>query len=165
MNEMVAAVAGRRPRILVPLLAGIFIIAWGLLTLLVVMQDRIIDAQSDLIHTFVNQNNSHAVHPPADVNVHPASKTSGKQAALPRIQSPEAQAARVRGPEKPASAENSVSQIPLSERALSQSPSSQVKHKASDKSARKAARARNPFSPPPVEITDPSDQRRVSVTI
>ena len=165
MNEMVAAVAGRRPRTMVPLLAAVFIIAWGLLTLLVVMQDRMIDAQSDLIHTFYNQSVSHRATTPGHINSRQANKASGKQAAVPRVRSGKAQSARGQEPINSASAENSVSQIPLSERALSQSPSSQVKPKANDKSGRGSRKARSPFSAPPAEITDPSDQRRVSITI
>lgn len=166
MNEMVAAVAGRRPRTMVPLLAAIFIIAWGLLTLLVVMQDRMIDAQSDLIHTFYNQSVSHPATTPGHISVRQANKaSSGRQATAPKTRSAKAQSGRVQEPGKSAVAENSVSQIPLSERALSQSPSSQVKPKANDKSGRSSRRARSPFSAPPAEITDPSDQRRVSITI
>lgn len=152
MNEMVAAVAGRRPRTLVPLLATVFIIAWGLLTMLVVLQDRMIDAQAELIHTFFNQSVSRVK--PVHVIAKAATKVPGKQArvtvrAHPAINAP---AERSSSP---------VSQIPLSERASAQSPSSQVKPRTADKSSRSARKARSPFSPPPAEITDPSDQRRV----
>ena len=153
MNEMVAAVAGRRPRTLVPLLATAFIIAWGLLTMLVVLQDRMIDAQAALIQTFFHQSVSSVK--PAHLNRNTAAKSPEKQAhaalkghaMVPAVPS-----------ERPSS---SVSQIPLSERASAQSPSSQVKPRTADKSSRSVRKGRSPFSPPPAEITDPSDQRRV----
>lgn len=154
MNEMVAAVAGRRPRTLVPLLATVFIIAWGLLTMLVVLQDRMIDAQADLIHTFFNQSVSRVK--PVHVNPKAAAKLPAKQAHVTVKAHPVAAA-----PVPAERSSSSVSQIPLSERASAKSPSSQVKPRTADKSSRSARKARSPFSPPPAEITDPSDQRRV----
>lgn len=154
MNEMVAAVAGRRPRTLVPLLAAVFIIAWGLLTMLVVLQDRMIDAQAELIHTFFNQSVSRVK--PVQVSAKAATKLSGKQAHVTAKAHP-----AVAAPVPTERSSSSVSQIPLSERASAQSPSSQVKPRTADKSSRTARKARSPFSPPPAEITDPSDQRRV----
>lgn len=154
MNEMFAAVAGRRPRTLVPLLATVFIIAWGLLTMLVVLQDRMIDAQAELIHTFFNQSVSRAR--PVHVSNRMAASSPAKQAhVMPKSHSV------VVAPVPAERSSSSVSQIPLSERASAQSPSSQVKPRTADKSSRSVRKGRSPFSPPPAEITDPSDQRRV----
>lgn len=153
MNEMVAAVAARRPRTLVPFLTGIFIVVWVLLSLLVVMQDRMIDAQAELIHTFYKQSLPQAK--PAHVAGKAAVKQSEKHVRKP-LQGRDLQVA----PAQSENAPSSVSQIPLSERASARSPSSQVKPKGNDKSGRNV-RKRSPFSPPPAEITDPSDQRRV----
>ena len=152
MNEMVAAVAARRPRTLVPLLTGIFIIVWILLSLLVVMQDRMIDAQAELIHTFYKQSLP-------QTRSHVAGKAAVKQSekhARTKLHGRDLQVAPA-----PENSPSSVSQIPLSERASAQSPSSQVKPKGNDKSGRSMRKGRSPFSPPPSEITDPSDQRRV----
>jgi hypothetical protein len=164
MNEMVAAVAGRRPRTLVPVLTAVFVSAWGLLILLVVMQDRMIDAQGELIHTFFNQSRSHLPASPAHVNGRMASKPGAKPA--PRSTSKTvADDNQVQLPPEKSSAKGSVSQIPLSEQASVQSPSSQEKPKPAEKTGRSSRKTRSPFSPPPAEITDPSDQRRVSITI
>lgn len=160
MNEMVAAVAARRPRTMVPLLTAIFVIAWALLTLLVVMQDRMIDAQAAVIHTFLNQSVSRRFATPLHVNGSAAKKTAQRQ-ATPKVRVGKALTAIVPEPGKPDSADTPISQIPLSERASAQSPSTQVRPKAGDKSGRSMRKGRSPFSPPPVEITDPSDQRRV----
>ncbi len=155
MNEMVAAVSGRKPRTLVPVLATLFIIAWGLLTMLVVLQDRMIDAQADLIQTFFL---SVSRVRPAHENGKPASRSPEKQVHR-ALKGHEAAAV----PSERSS--SSVSQIPLSERASAQSPSSQVKPRTTGKSSRNAPKARSPFSAPPADITDPSDQRRVSISI
>jgi len=154
MNEMVAAVAGRRPRTLVPLLATVFIVAWALLTVLVVLQDRMIDAQAALIQTFFNQSVSRAR--PAHLNGKAVAKSPEKQ-AHGALKSHVA----VPAPVPSERSSSTVSQMPLSESASATSPSSQVKTKAADKSGRSTRKARSPFSPPPAEITDPSDQRRV----
>jgi len=166
MNEMVAAVAGRRPRTLVPVLTVAFVTAWSLLILLVVMQDRMIDAQSELIHTFFNQSQPHVQAKPAHVNGRPVSKPAAKQAgrSTGKIMADEDNQT-VKVPPGKSSAKNSVSQIPLSEQAAVQSPSSQGKPKTAEKTGRSSRKRRSPFSPPPAEITDPSDQRRVSITI
>lgn len=163
MNEMVAAVAGRRPRTLVPVLTALFVIAWGLLILLVFMQDRMIDAQSDLIHTFFNQGQPLAPAKATHVNGWTASKTGAKLSA--RKTKTIAEDNQVQLPSEKSSAKGSVSQIPLSERASVQSPSSQEKPKPAGRTGRSSRKMRSPFSPPPAEITDPSDQRRVSITI
>src|SRR5436309_11213971 len=51
------AVAGRgKSRSLLPVFTVVFVIAWGMLTVLIVLQDRMIDAQRDLIHVLFKDN-------------------------------------------------------------------------------------------------------------
>ena len=51
------AVAGRgKSRSLLTVLTVVFVIAWGMLTVLIVLQDRMIDAQRDLIHVLFKDN-------------------------------------------------------------------------------------------------------------
>lgn len=159
MTYRVAAVSRNRVhRTLVPLLAVVFMIAWGLLTTLVVLQDRMIDEQSSLIHTMFRASLSRKVTS-ARLDNHAARKRSARS-LVAEDQTPLASVS----PDKTTSAQVPLTQVPKSEN-TSQSPSSQVKPKATDKSGRNTRKARSPFSAPPVEITDPSDKRRVSISI
>jgi hypothetical protein len=180
VRELNAAATGQiKPRAFVSVLVAVFIVAWGMLTVLVVLQDRMIDAQSSLIHTLFARNavgsevRSIAQRNGKPLAARPAKKasaasnanSSGNQsdsaiqsfpAGTPSVQVPRSQAP--------------LSQVPLSEDSssqapLSQAPSSQVKPKSGDKTGRSSRKMRSPFSRPPAEITDPSDRRRVSISI
>ncbi|PYV84098.1 MAG: hypothetical protein DMG93_06185 [Acidobacteria bacterium] len=50
------AVSGKGARSLLPVFTVVFVIAWGMLTVLIVLQDRMIDAQRDLIHVLFKDN-------------------------------------------------------------------------------------------------------------
>jgi len=171
MSQMAAAANGRGPRnTLLPLLSVVFVIAWGLVTLLIVLQDRMIDAQRDLIHVLFKDN-------VREVAMKSANHQNGDSAARSKsgskrsnghsaIQQQEDQNSVAQVPSvKIPSAQVPLSQVPLSEDASSRPPSSQVKPKSGDKSGRNSRKMRSPFSRPPAEITDPSDQRRVSISI
>jgi len=162
------AVSGKGARSLLPVFTVVFVIAWGMLTVLIVLQDRMIDAQRDLIHVLFKDN----VHEAALKSVSGQNRkaTENKNAS----KRPDAQFATERDadgqrsiaqslPDK--SAQAPLSQVPLREDASSQAPSSQVKPKSGDKSGRSSRKMRSPFSRPPAEITDPSDKRRVSISI
>ena len=139
-----------------------FAIFWGLITTLIVLQDRMIDAQRDLIHglfqvqrrTLVLAQNTRTI-PPEKA----AAKTPGharNSASTARDSS------SLASPQVSLDQSQASTQVPLSQNASSETPSSQAKPQASSKSgrnSRKAAKAAPAL--PPVEITDPSDQRRV----
>ena len=175
MRESNAVVAGQiRPRAFVSILVAIFVVAWGMLTVLVVLQDRMIDAQSGLIHTLIAKNAISA-------EIKTIAQRNGKaSAAKPTQKRSSAQNASSSDSKSTDSAVQSFSsktpsvQVPLSQAPLSQvplsedssqAPSSQVKPKSSDKNGRSSRKMRSPFSRPPAEITDPSDRRRVSISI
>jgi hypothetical protein len=175
VKESNAAVAGQlKPRVFVSVLVAVFVTAWGMLTVLVVLQDRMIDAQSSLIHTLFEKNALRSqINPVAQRSgktskATPAQKRSSGQNATSgaskndsEIQSFSAKTPSVQVPLSQAP----LSQVPLSEDSSSQAPSSQVKPKSGDKSGRSSRKMRSPFSRPPAEITDPSDRRRVSISI
>ena len=158
-----------KSRSLVPVLTVIFMIAWGMLTLLIVLQDRMIDAQRDLINVMFKDNLRQA-------ELRSVARQSGKAAPQNKQGSRHAKAEATDGrgsdeqiaaadPVPGKSAQAPIARVPLSEDALSQAPSSQVKPKSGDKSGRSSRKMRSPFSRPPAEITDPSDKRRVSISI
>jgi hypothetical protein len=170
MNRKVGTAEGEKPcRTFLPLLSALFVIAWGLLTVLIVLQDRMIDAQRDLIHVLFKDNVAEVAMKSAvrqngkpTAQTKPGSKRS-KHDATPQEEDQNS-VAQVPSADIP-SAQAPLSQVPLSEDASSQPPSSQVKPKSGDKSDRHSRKMRSPFSRPPAEITDPSDQRRVSISI
>jgi hypothetical protein len=172
MNRTVATAEGRKPRrTLLPLLSVLFIIAWGLLTLLIVLQDRMIDAQRDLIHVLSRDNVREVAMKSAarqngktTAQTKPGTKRSNSHNAVRQDEEDQNSVAQVPSANIP-STHVPLSQVPLSEDASSRPPSSQVKPKSGDKSGRNSRKMRSPFSRPPAEITDPSDQRRVSISI
>jgi hypothetical protein len=171
MSEMAAGANGRRQRkTLLPLLSVVFVIAWGMVTVLIVLQDRMIDAQRDLIHVLFKDNvREVAMKSAIRQNAKPTAQTkhgSNRSDSHIAVQPEEDQNSVAQVPTvKTPSAQVPLSQVPLSEDASSRPPSSQVKPKSSDKSGRNSRKMRSPFSRPPAEITDPSDQRRVSISI
>ena len=171
MSQTVVNSDGRRSgKTLLPVLSVLFLIAWGMVTVLIVLQDRMIDAQRDLIHVLFKDN-------VRQVAMKSAASQNGKSAAQNKpgskrsnshnaVQQEEGQNSVAQDPSANIpSAQAPLSQVPLSEDALSRPPSSQVKPKSGDKSGRNSRKMRSPFSRPPAEITDPSDQRRVSISI
>jgi hypothetical protein len=172
MNQTVSSAGGRSSRkTLLPLLSVLFLIAWAMVTMLIVLQDRMIDAQRDLIHVLFKDN-------VREVSMKSASRQNGKNTAqnkgsakrcgahgaAQQDQEDQNSVAQVPSAKIP-STQAPLSQVPFSQDAVSQPPSSQVKPKSGDKSGRNSRKMRSPFSRPPAEITDPSDQRRVSISI
>jgi hypothetical protein len=165
MNAPLAPARGQRNRhSLLPLLVFLFVVSYGLLTMLVVLQDRTIDAQSNLIHLLFKENRHLAVIATAQQGSLPVARQLKRQkdrSGVPPRELPPA------GPVASKSAQNQLpsTQVPLREGAT-QIPSSQEKTQTSAKSARnpqktgKANRYR-----PPAEMTDPSDNRRTLISI
>jgi hypothetical protein len=137
---------------------AIVVVAWGMLTILVVLQDHAIDAQRDLIHLLL-QDLHQAV---ATSAIHPSSGSIAlvKKSQLPskQVQSHSTPSLQVAPPPSP------TVQAPGKE-ALN-TPLSQEKDTAAatpGKNSRRGGKAL-PAIPPP-EITDPSDMRRVTFSI
>lgn len=147
-----------------PLLIVLFVISYCLLTKLVIEQDKTIDSQRSLIHLLFRDNLSlsrlrkrASSLPKSSVDhsgiaiefANPSAKSSGKKAPSTQVQSdPSAQVqtnkdhssqAQVQSPNKPGDQANA-------------------------KTERKMRKAEKPVSPP-VELTDPSDMRRVAFSI
>ena len=170
MSQTVSSDARRSRKTLLPVLSVLFLIAWGMVTVLIVLQDRMIDAQRDLIHVLFKDNVRQVAMKSASQNGKSAAqnkggaKRPGGRRDTQQDQEDQNSVAQVPSANIP-SAPAPLSQVPLSENALSQPPSSRVKPKSGDKSGRNSRKMRSPFSRPPAEITDPSDQRRVSISI
>jgi hypothetical protein len=134
-----------------------FVIGWGLLTALVVLQDRAIDAQRDLIHLLLQDIHgslakSASVHRKAmvvDGEVAAAISNSAtleqKSSHVPTMKNP------------PPSVQSHRKE---------KSPSSQVKVQGGSKTDRTPPKALKelPVTPPPT-VVDPTDRRRVTISI
>jgi hypothetical protein len=166
------AVAAKPRHTMLPLLVVLFLISYVLLTTLVVLQDRTIDSQRSLIHLLFSDNlhliatkvglhRNQAIHPnqnPAQGSLpRPASSSQIASAQIPSSQAPSIQAPS--------------NQVPSDQVQAAQTPSTQVpviqaKPEASTKAGQKSRKAQKaPPARPPVEVTDPSDMRRVSISI
>jgi hypothetical protein len=156
MNHTVSTAVRRQPkRTILPLLVFLFAISYGLLTMLVVLQDRTIDAQTDLIHLLFKESRRLTVMAAAQKSQILAGKQRGAQNKA-HAQIPSSQVPKMQTPS---------SQVPMSPNAT-QIPSSQEKRQASAKPGRNQHKAgrRSPFRPP-AEMTDPSDMRRTLFSI
>jgi len=150
---------------MLPLLVVLFLISYVLLTMLVVLQDRTIDSQRSLIHSLFSDN-LHLVatrvglhrNQAAHSNQNPAQGKVPKQASssqTPSTQIPSTQANQA--PSNQVSAAQTPStQVPV----IQAKPDTSAKSGQKSRKAQKAAPMR-----PPIEVTDPSDMRRVSISI
>ena len=135
-----------------------FAIAWGLLSVLVVLQDHAIDAQRELIHLLLQ-----------DLHQNLARTAQLQQAADHFNSAPAATAtsgATHSHAQVPPAAKTPSPTVEQHGKKMSASPSSQVKAPPSskpDRTSRKALKAL-PVRPP-AEMTDPLDKRRVSISI
>ncbi|HZR63685.1 MAG TPA: hypothetical protein VFA85_00980 [Terriglobales bacterium] len=154
---------GKRKLTALPLLVVLFAISYGMLIKLVLMQDKTIDSQRSLIHLLFADNISlsklhrHAATLPKhsssqnDIAVEFGSSASGRSAAkAPSTQGGSNQAQS-----------NQVQSTPVQ---TDQVQSSRPGPHANGKTDRKARKTQKPL-PPPAELTDPSDQRRVNFSI
>ena|SRR5258708_1687933 len=159
MDDKVEAGLGRKSyRLRHPGLMVAFAIAWGLLTILVVLQDHAIDAQRVLIQLLL-QDLHQAVATSAS-HLGAGSVAVVKQSQLPskQVQSQSTPSAQVAPPP------SSTVQAPGKD--SSSTPLTQEKDTAVANSGRRARHAGKPLPVmPPPEITDPSDMRRVTFSI
>lgn len=155
MNAIVNAVTKRKRKLTaLPLLVVLFVISYFLLTKLVIEQDKTIDSQRSLIHMLFKDNTYlSTLHKHAGVSSKKGRGGSQPQAGIPASQNPAS--------ESHSSPMSSLAQAPST-----QVPASKVGPTANAKNDRKTRKAeKSRRETPPVELTDPSDMRRVSFSI
>lgn len=166
MNLTVSETAGQqRKSKAVQVVVFLLVLSFGLLTTLVILQDRTIDAQRDLIHLLFKdsqrlQKIEAAIHASVRRRAHPASAVSTAPAPV-RSAKPEISAGNIEAPK----VVTPSAQVQLNQKA-SQLPLSQEKRQSTAKPSHKQHKTgkANPFRPP-AEITDPSDMRRTLFSI
>jgi len=173
-----AAVTGRRKRkySLLPLLVVLFLISYGLLTNLVLQQDKTIDSQRTLVHLLLKDSLQLSALRKAERQQSQAnsrasisnSRGHAPSAKIPVIQVPPAKSESTKvAPEKVPSEKVSSEQVPSIQAPLTQVPLTQIPSgKNNAKTQRKSGKAQKPApNRPPAELTDPSDMRRVPFVI
>ena len=162
-------------RIILPLLLVLFVISYSLLTTLVVRQSRTINSQRTLIHLLFKD------------NVHLSASRGGKSPyGGQRTSTAQGQVASSQAPaSEPPSAQVPLDQVPSAQVPLipfiqvpsvqvpsAELPSAQIqvpshaRPQANSKTDPKSRKAEKQLPMrPPVEVTDPSDMRRVRVSI
>jgi hypothetical protein len=146
---------------MLPLLVALFLISYVLLTTLVVLQNRTIDAQRGLIHLLFKDN----LHLNAKVGLRGNQVTRTSQAttsATVSSQHPttQAQSNQVQSKQTPSNQVSATQTPSVQVPVIQATPQASAK---SGRSSRKAQKALPAF--PPAEVTDPSDMRRVSISI
>ena len=162
---MNAATKRKRKLTALPLLVVLFVISYFLLTKLVIEQDKTIDSQLSLIHTLFKDN----------VYLNTLHEHAGEGSKTPKTRGNSQPQAGIAASQNPASespsshvsslAEIPSAQVPLAQVPVIEVPSSKVGPQANAKTNRKARKAEKAPPAPPVELTDPSDMRRVSFVI
>jgi len=146
---------------MLPLLVVLFLISYVLLTSLLVLQDGTIDSQRSLIHLLFKDNLRLLA---TKAGLH-RNKSTPNQNTAPRSVLSLNPSTQVQSGQTPST------QIPATQTAATQTPSAQVpvteaKPEASAKSGRHSRKLQKSLpARPPVEMTDPSDMRRVSISI
>lgn len=156
MNPSTTMRAGRQRKTnWLPLLVFLFVVSYGLQTTLIVLQDRTIDAQADVIHALFKENNLRA-----------ALAAQKARAAAAKVHGAQGRAAK-RTSDKDSAASAAPSSQKQTDGGAARIPSSQKKLGGRTKGARNQQNAgkRSPFSRPPAETTDPSDMRRTLFSI
>lgn len=159
-----------------PLLVVLFAISYGMLTKLVIEQDKTIDSQRNLIHLLFADNISlsklhkHAAALPKhsssanDIAIEFGNPAGARpQAKTPSTQVPHESVHPEQGP----SDQLQANRVQTDQVESSQVKTDQAKRPGSQDSAKRDRKARKALKPlpPPVELTDPSDQRRVNFSI
>ena len=155
---------------MLPLLVALFLISYFLLTTLVVLQTRTIVSQRGLIHLLFKDNLHLSAmkvgfhQNPARANQIKAPGSVVKQ--VPSSQNPSAQTPSMHNPSAQVQVQTPSNQVSASATPSVQVPVIQATPQASPKSGRNSRKAQK-ASPviPPAEVTDPSDMRRVSISI
>ena len=154
MKLIIGTGAGWKKKVsMLPVLVGLFVISYGLLTTLVVFQDRTIDSQRTLIQQLFQdsvQLSAMKMHRP----VSQAPKARAKASPAPG-----ADAAKT-----PASADENVQ--PQPQMVPQQVPSAETQPPVKSKNQKNSKKVeRSHPMQPPSELTDPSDKRRVKYLI
>ena len=131
---------------MLPLLVVLFLISYSLLTMLVVEQGRTIDSQRSLIHLLFGDSIRLS-----------ATRVAGHQNQAEEKSKPEQDRAQAQS--QAASSQVTQGQAPSAQ--VPQNPSKPQANVRPGRGSRKAQKA----APPPAEMTDPSDMRRVSFSI
>ena len=161
MNAIVNAATKRKRKLTaLPLLVVLFVISYFLLTKLVIEQDKTIDSQLSLIHTLFKDNVYLSALRKHGGDSSRKTKTHGNSQPQAGIAASQNSAS-----EGSSSHVSSLAGIPSAQVPVIQVPSSKVGPQANAKSNRKARKAEKTHPEPPVELTDPSDMRRVSFAI
>jgi len=164
MNTAVnAAVTGRHKRkhSLLPLLVVLFLISYGLLTNLVLQQDKTIDSQRTLVHLLLKDSLQLSAIRKAERQRDQAD--AGRRASVNSLQA-QAHAPKIPVIQVPSQPQNGPSAQVRSEQVQSEKvPSGKQNGAKTDRKTGKAEK-RVP-NRPPAELTDPSDMRRVWVAI
>jgi hypothetical protein len=176
MNCNVApTLRGKPHRKMHPWLMVCFAIGWGLLSILVVLQDHAIDAQRELIqlllqdlHKGLTTSVAHrtgASLPVVLKQVGPAaSATTSSRATSVPVPSTQLPSQQVQSQSTPSHQVPAVpsSKVPSQGKGSSRIPSSQERNAVGANPGRASRKAARPLPVrPPAEITDPSDMRRV----
>jgi len=160
MNAIVNAANKRKRKLTaLPLLVVLFVVSYFLLTKLVIEQDKTIDSQLSLIHTLFKDNVYLSALGKHGGESSRKTKTHGNSQPQAGIAASQSSAS-----EGSSSHVSSLAEIPSAQVPVIQVPS-KVGPQANAKSNRKARKAEKTHPEPPVELTDPSDMRRVSFAI
>jgi len=156
---------------MLPLLVVLFLISYVLLTTLVVLQDRTIDSQRGLIHLLFSDNlqmvaSKMGLHRNASARSNQAamlgsvSGQTSSQIPSTQIRANQAQTTQAQSTQSPSN------QVSAAQTPSTQVPVIQAKPETSAKSGRNSRKAHKAVPVrPPAEMTDPSDMRRVSISI
>lgn len=157
-----SAVAPKPRQTMLPLLVVLFLISYVLLTTLVVLQNRTIDSQRSLIHLLF-KDNLHLGAMKAGLRRNQMTRTGQNpaQASVP-AQIPLSQIPSSQVP----SSQTPSAQVPAAQTPSTQLPLIQVKPQPGAKPGKNPGKAHKALpARPRVEVTDPSDMRRVSISI
>ena len=185
MNLTVTRADGKKPkRTMLPFLVVLFLISYGLLTVLVMEQDRTIDSQRSLIHLLF-KDNVHLSALRGGKNLgYAAGTTTHTQSSQSQLSSSQIPLIEVPSNQVPSNQvpSNQVpsNQVPSNQASSNRVPDDQVRSKQvpsnqgaasqaktlANGKGQKTRKAQKPLPvTPPTEMTDPSDTRRVSFSI
>ena len=150
MRIKLGVAGGKRKRALLPLLVVLFLISYGLLTMLVVEQSKTISSQRTLIHLLFKD----SLHLSALKKAERQKAHTSAGAATGSLQAD----AQVQAGKIP------VIQVPQQKSPSTQVPADKGKQQTGGRAEHKQ-KAQKKAPKPPAELTDPSDMRRVSVAI
>jgi hypothetical protein len=166
MDAIVNAATKRRRKLTaVPLLVVLFVISYFLLTKLVIEQDKTIDSQRSLIHMLFKDNAYLRTLHKRVGELSKKAKSHGNGQPQTGIAASQNPASENSSSHVSSLAEIPSAQVPLAQVPVIEVPSSKVGPQANAKTNRKARKAEKAPPAPPVELTDPSDMRRVSFAI